>query len=311
MKTPMRNHLVAGIWRLCCLLSLLMVVGCGSGTPRGASCLYGGRSHGVGDSFTSTDGCNSCSCTTSGVACTERACLNDGAVPDTNHLADAGADATSAAGTAGTDGNNVSDATTSDGRTDADAAAGACTYGGRTYGAGDTFPSSDGCNTCTCTTGAQVACTLRACIDGPPSTTACSFDRTYSFWDDGGFRAYADRSTLGPERTHLVARDQFINSLPVTCSRQMACSDAAAVDVNDIQLALTHADVVAALSLATKPFYGTDARPVDGSVFVFERDDQRGFMLGSGSVPAGLQALADLLHALQSETIGSPSCSNL
>jgi Pacifastin inhibitor (LCMII) len=41
----------------------------------------------------------------------------------------------------------------------------ACAYGGRSYASGTSFPSSDGCNTCSCQDGA-VACTLRACADG-------------------------------------------------------------------------------------------------------------------------------------------------
>lgn len=42
--------------------------------------------------------------------------------------------------------------------------AGVCTYDGKTYKAGESFPSSDGCNTCSCTAGGLVACTLRACL---------------------------------------------------------------------------------------------------------------------------------------------------
>jgi hypothetical protein len=41
-----------------------------------------------------------------------------------------------------------------------------CTYAGEQYDVGDGFPSEDGCNTCSCTEGGQVACTLRACADG-------------------------------------------------------------------------------------------------------------------------------------------------
>lgn len=39
-----------------------------------------------------------------------------------------------------------------------------CDYDGVTYQSGDTFPSSDGCNTCACSDG-RVICTLRACAD--------------------------------------------------------------------------------------------------------------------------------------------------
>ncbi len=49
-----------------------------------------------------------------------------------------------------------------------------CSYGGTTYTSGDTFPSTDGCNTCSCGTGG-VACTKRACTCNPETET----DRRY------------------------------------------------------------------------------------------------------------------------------------
>lgn len=42
-----------------------------------------------------------------------------------------------------------------------------CKYDGSTYRAGASFPDTDGCNTCTCTDGGQVACTERACVCNP------------------------------------------------------------------------------------------------------------------------------------------------
>jgi hypothetical protein len=41
-----------------------------------------------------------------------------------------------------------------------------CRYDGEHYRAGESFPSSDGCNTCRCSETGDVACTLRYCI--PP-----------------------------------------------------------------------------------------------------------------------------------------------
>lgn len=40
---------------------------------------------------------------------------------------------------------------------------GTCSYNGRDYHAGDTFPDRDGCNTCSCLAGGSVVCTERAC----------------------------------------------------------------------------------------------------------------------------------------------------
>lgn len=37
-----------------------------------------------------------------------------------------------------------------------------CTYNNKTYRSGEGFPSTDGCNSCSCNDG-EVACTLMAC----------------------------------------------------------------------------------------------------------------------------------------------------
>jgi hypothetical protein len=48
-----------------------------------AGCSYDGERYAVGDSFKSSDGCNTCSCGPAGVACTKRACL--ACNPQTEH----------------------------------------------------------------------------------------------------------------------------------------------------------------------------------------------------------------------------------
>lgn len=40
-----------------------------------------------------------------------------------------------------------------------------CTYEGVSYAPGESFPASDGCNTCSCSAGGAIACTEMACID--------------------------------------------------------------------------------------------------------------------------------------------------
>ena len=251
------------------LLGLFMAgAGCGSGRTLNDQCRYDGRDHAVGDGFPSADGCNTCSCTSTGVACTLRACL-----PDGNGTLDANGDA---GATDDHDATVTTDAT--DMRTPPP------------DGGGD---RSDG-----------------ASIDGT-ATSSCTLDRSYTFWEDGGFVAYADRSTLTPPRTHTVSRDHFRNALPNTCNRELACSGTPGVDLAELAQALGNADVVAALSMSTKPFYGTDTRPADGSIFIFERDDQRGFMLGTGDVPPGLRALQTLLRQLASETVATAACAGL
>jgi hypothetical protein len=58
----------------------------GTVTPP-VTCRYDGATYNQGASFPSTDGCNTCSCTASGVACTERACVcNPEAEPWRNYI---------------------------------------------------------------------------------------------------------------------------------------------------------------------------------------------------------------------------------
>lgn len=46
-----------------------------------------------------------------------------------------------------------------------------CSYGGSTYNVGDSFPSTDGCNTCNCGSNGSVGCTKRACVCNPETET--------------------------------------------------------------------------------------------------------------------------------------------
>lgn len=43
-----------------------------------------------------------------------------------------------------------------------------CEYDGATYNPGESFPSSDGCNTCSCGTTGKVGCTKKACLACDP-----------------------------------------------------------------------------------------------------------------------------------------------
>lgn len=50
--------------------------------PQGKTCEHGGKTHAAGESFPSEDGCNTCSCSETGVACTRRACAPAACNPD-------------------------------------------------------------------------------------------------------------------------------------------------------------------------------------------------------------------------------------
>jgi hypothetical protein len=48
------------------------------------------------------------------------------------------------------------------------AAATTCSYDGATYDVGDSFPSTDGCNTCSCSSSGNATCTKKACLACDP-----------------------------------------------------------------------------------------------------------------------------------------------
>ncbi|EYF03285.1 hypothetical protein [Chondromyces apiculatus] len=147
------------------LTGCIIVSSDGSSNDDGAPCSMEGQGYNVGDSFPSDDGCNTCTCTESGIACTEAACAPitcdtpAGPVPvGTSFPADDGC-------------NTCSCAQLEDGSTTVActlmACGPACTYNGETYTTGETFNAGDGCNTCTCGEDGNVGCTEMACVCDP------------------------------------------------------------------------------------------------------------------------------------------------
>ena len=86
---------------------------------------------------------------------------------------------------------------------------GTCSDGGKTYHEGESFPASDGCNTCTCGPDGNIACTEKACLPacrvggcssqlcvgpGDPGFSTCEWRQEYACYrsatcelqDDGG-----------------------------------------------------------------------------------------------------------------------------
>lgn len=277
----------------------------GSAGGRGGGSGSGGATPGSGGNAPGSGGANA----TGGSGSGGSTATGGAGAQGTGGRGSGGAGSGGAVGTGGRGGSGAPDGGAPDGGGPPDAAVG-CSVGGQTYPVGASFPSEDGCNTCTCLANGSAACTKIACVDGGPTT--CTLDTAYTFWNDGGFRAYVDLSKLTVPRTHMIARDHLGNAPPEMCTREVPCNSATEGDVAKIRQALAHADVVAALAMTTKPFYGTDTRPADGTVFIFERADKRGFTLGSGTaVPAGLRALEESLHQLQTQTLASSNCANL
>jgi hypothetical protein len=139
----------------------------------------------IGDTFKSQDGCNECSCTAQGIACTERACAP----------------------------------------VDGGGGGGTCTYDGQTHASGTSFKSTDGCNTCSCTDGGRVACSLLACAVPPADckktgcsneicsdhdvASPCVFSPTYACYDTATCERQADGQcgfTQTPALTQCLAK---------------------------------------------------------------------------------------------------------
>jgi hypothetical protein len=118
-------------------------------SPR--TCAYGGRTYAFGSTFPATDGCNSCSCHDGNVACTEKACsmgcLVDGVIYEAGK--EIPMSSKGVACYCGMLGEVICQKS--------------CTYGNGLYRSGQSFPSSDGCNSCTCSDG-EVSCTAAACV---------------------------------------------------------------------------------------------------------------------------------------------------
>ncbi|GMV42495.1 MAG: hypothetical protein AMXMBFR64_42110 [Myxococcales bacterium] len=168
-------------------------------------CAWGGAWYSYGESFPAGDGCNTCTCSVSGVGCTKigcpppKGCEYNGtwyAVGDTFWAADGcntctcgdgGFVGCTKMGCVG-DGCWVEGTYYEPGKSFPSpdgcntcvcqkggmamctlmACAPVCSYGGKNYEYGETFPSTDGCNTCTCMDGG-VACTEMACACDPKS----------------------------------------------------------------------------------------------------------------------------------------------
>jgi len=179
-----------------------------------------GQRFAVGDTFPDADGCNSCTCEEDGkVSCTLIACSpvdgcgsGDACADDEycQHAANAGCNDSAGSCRAkpeacdaiykpvcGCDGKTYSSdcdaamngvAVEAEGECDGGTDPKGCDYGGKHFEPGASFPSTDGCNTCTCGEGGSVGCTKRACA--PTGTCggliggACAKDEYCSYPED-------------------------------------------------------------------------------------------------------------------------------
>ena len=94
------------------------------------------------------------------------------------------------------------------------------------------------------------------------------------------------------------------------------CNDPARLDVRDVEAAIAHPDVQAALAMATLPTYGM-LNIADAPRLIFVRGDGRGFVAEvdcttqsavCNPTPSGVSALVDLLRGLIQQQLTDPAC---
>jgi len=151
------------------------------------------------------------------------------------------------------------------------------------------------------------------------NNAVCSFATTYTIRDGGGLAAMADTVRLSPPMSFSLERMFFTGDAGLLqCYPPMPdCNSPDRVDVSDVEAAIAHADVQAALALATPPTYGNRA-VADGPNFNFMRSGGRGFNAGLACsvpsatctpIPPGVSALVELLRMLIRQQRMDPACS--
>ena len=196
-----------------------------------------------------------------------------------------------------------------------------CSSNGRSYPVGASFPSSDGCNTCTCLVDGP-ACTAHGC-QADAAVMACALTPPLTFGFDGGMRLYSETAVLADvltlTRTYRVAVDggavrSCVSPLP-------ACQTAGQLDVGDIAADLISPDVTAAFALPDPAVFGVDPRAYDGALFAITNGTGKTIYVGDDCpspamsscrpVPAGVKTLSMDLQALFTHARSSAACAGL
>jgi hypothetical protein len=172
-----------------------------------------------------------------------------------------------------------------------------------------------------------MACSSDGGTGGTPSVacTDCLSD-TVTWGPNGGLVSSTEESTLSSCRQYQHSSTPAVPATdppasPTVCTvADIGGCDAAAPAIHDIEEALAHPDVVAALA-GNVPVYGEDNRPCDGSVTSITFGGHTllvGGECGTGDncfadqacvpVPAGVRALVDLLADIDAKEKPLATC---
>lgn len=163
--------------------------------------------------------------------------------------------------------------------------------------------------------------------DAPASDVVCSptLGGTVTFGLDGGLVAFVERFVLSAPATFRAERRSggAMGTVAAMCETTLpGCNTTDMVDVGELNAALGARDVQIAFGAARgmpgmQMLYGTDPRPMDGTVFAIEADGVRlfvgspcraGMMAGCLATPVGVQRLVDVLTALRDQELLRAAC---
>jgi hypothetical protein len=276
------------------------LAGCQSSEAK-IACWNDGKGYAEGESFPSSDGCNTCQCTSVGeVACTLMACLGDASFHPPGD----------------------------DARANSNDAALVCTRGTTVIPAGQSV--NDGCNTCMCSEQGVLSCTGRICLSDPApdaGSASCTLATALTFGWNGGMVVYQDENVLDPKAGLTITRSysgrSSVDGAALrSCSPPLpACGAAGVVSLSTISADLAATDVQVALAKGKGELYGTDTRPVDGPVWSIALANGGSILVGSPcassgtascvAIPAGIQRLTDDLESLVSAALQTTECKDL
>ncbi len=139
---------------------------------------------------------------------------------------------------------------------------------------------------------------------------------TVSWHRDGGFTSYTEISTLAPCTQYTLVREPFGDGPTLMCTQELAVGCTNSLGAADVRALLASADVQAAIA-AAPVLYGEDPRAYDGQLLhidvgdaVIEVGDACGSAAGCTAIPAGVQALAELLGELAAQEREREPCAS-
>ena len=176
---------------------------------------------------------------------------------------------------------------------------------------------------------------MRCFHDASPDQTSrpdvgrtCTLSANLTFGRDGGNALYWDSNRLTAS-TFTITRNYSLRmgrdgSASATCTPALpACGTTGVPSVANINTDLADPDVQGLWSLPQDPIplFGTDPRPVDGTVYAIALDDGHKVLVGGQcaspnmssclNIPAGLLRLTQDLQKLATAMIADPVCKGL